>query len=141
MGPTQKDRLSAFITLLGHEESRQDEMVSEDYLQFIEQYDDNNKAIGMCEYIDRHLRDDESYRIACHIILSGGGNNMATTEEVSALLGGRDRHVVARWEMMVASGFATQPDNDEEWEVNILNLARYIRFMDFDNPFATGENQ
>lgn len=132
--------LAAYIMKKEHEGLRQDTKVTKEYFDFIREYDKNNIPIGVCEFLDRHLLDDESYRIVASIIMAAGGCNYASAEEVDRILGANhhglmDNHTATRWEAMRVTKLAHTPDDDDMFEIDPTKLGRYIRFMGLTNPF------
>lgn len=142
-----KNQLAGFIKRQEREEIRQDTIVSKEYFNYIKNYDRNNIPIGICSFLDRNLHDEESYRIMSSIVMCGDSGGPYPSD-IKRILGDMSNHTATRWEAMIATGLVSQPDADNEndgtydyYDLDVSKLARYIRFMGFDNPFATGEAQ
>lgn len=146
MNKTHED-LSAYLAEVEAKELKQDTEVAKAYFDFIRQYDRDNVPIGICAFLDRNLLDEESYRIASSIVMADGGFNYASKEDVNRILGDMDNRIATRWESMRATGFANKPDAQEDpdcpdanVEIDVSRLGRYIRCMDFVNPFEEDES-
>lgn len=120
---------------------REDTVANQDFFRYTRSLNPENYTIGLCEYLDKRLRDEESYRIATMVILAG---TALSKQRVDMYMQNMDNRQATRLEAMLATGLASQPDLEhgyDYYEIDMTKLAAYIRYMGFENPFEEMEEE